>query len=481
MSSSLPLRVFIASPGDASAERDSIRRCVERFNDESSAKLGVRYEPVGYESVRGTARRPQAAINELIHESHFLVAVFRGSWGSEPGSPWGYTSGTEEELFTALFDLASDARPMRDVWLAFMASSDVEPQVEALRQQIVDRHALYFEACSGEDELVGRLADRLRDWVSYDHKETRRVSLVPSSGIDLLGAARMRGDGEKLVELGYPEQGLSKLKEAARVGGPDEKLAYARYLGRSGRFTEAHAAVAEAIGHFVHGAGDARSAAAAEAYAADATLWRREHELVRAASILQHALELLQGADLESRVVRARMYDDLGLAQQAQVKLEQARDSFQAAHEIRMEIDDPVLIAQSEVNLARISSALGQEAVAQELAETAMSRLEGTPPTSLHANACVLLAEQRLRAGMVGDAEESAREAVALNGQFGNDFGSAVSNFVLAQVLHLKGDRTGAVASAQESVRINEVMRNTQGLERAKRLLDQVLEGGDPS
>ena len=58
---------------------------------------GVTYEVVGWERVRGTARRPQEAINELIAESHFLVALFKESWGSEPGSPWGYTSGTEEE------------------------------------------------------------------------------------------------------------------------------------------------------------------------------------------------------------------------------------------------------------------------------------------------------------------------------------------------------------------------------------------------
>lgn len=91
-----------------------------------------KFEVVGWESVRGTARRPQEAINELIHECHYLVALFKKSWGSEPGSPWGYTSGTEEELFTGLLDLGQDDRPMRDVWVAFISDPDPAPQIGAL-------------------------------------------------------------------------------------------------------------------------------------------------------------------------------------------------------------------------------------------------------------------------------------------------------------------------------------------------------------
>jgi len=65
------------------------------------------YEVVGWDRVRGTARRSQEAINELISESHFVLTLFKSFWESEPGSPWGYTSSTEEELFTGLLDSAS--------------------------------------------------------------------------------------------------------------------------------------------------------------------------------------------------------------------------------------------------------------------------------------------------------------------------------------------------------------------------------------
>ena len=99
MADALPLRIFLASPGDLAKEREVVRACVDEHRARRKGVSDVAYEVVGWERVRGTARRPQEAINELIGESHFLIALFKGSWGSEPGSPWGYTSGTEEELF----------------------------------------------------------------------------------------------------------------------------------------------------------------------------------------------------------------------------------------------------------------------------------------------------------------------------------------------------------------------------------------------
>jgi integrase len=102
MTDALPLRIFLASPGDIADEREVVRLCVDEHRERGKDQSSVAYEVVGWERVRGTARRPQEAINELISESHFLIVLFKGSWGSEPGSPWGYSSGTEEELFTGL-------------------------------------------------------------------------------------------------------------------------------------------------------------------------------------------------------------------------------------------------------------------------------------------------------------------------------------------------------------------------------------------
>ena len=153
MVDALPLRIFQASPGDLRDEREVVRACVDEYNTRRRGGSNVTYEVVGWERVRGTARRPQEAINELIAESHFLVALFKKSWGSEPGSPWGYTSGTEEELFTGLLELGRAEQPMRDVWVAFLDHPSPADQIVNLRQQMSRRHSMMYESIADIREL----------------------------------------------------------------------------------------------------------------------------------------------------------------------------------------------------------------------------------------------------------------------------------------------------------------------------------------
>lgn len=79
MANALPLRIFLAAPGDLEDHRAAVRTCVDEHNVRHAAVDDLVYEVVGWERVRGTARRPQEAINELIGESHFLVVLFMGS------------------------------------------------------------------------------------------------------------------------------------------------------------------------------------------------------------------------------------------------------------------------------------------------------------------------------------------------------------------------------------------------------------------
>jgi integrase/recombinase XerD len=153
MVDALPLRIFLASPCDLGDERDVVRVCVDEHNARGMGESHATYEVIGWERVRGTARRPQEAINELISESHFLVALFKASWGSEPGSPWGYTSGTEEELFTGLLELGQAEQPMRDVWVAFLDHPSPADQIAKLRRRMSTHHSMMYESIADIREL----------------------------------------------------------------------------------------------------------------------------------------------------------------------------------------------------------------------------------------------------------------------------------------------------------------------------------------
>ena len=255
VTNALPLRIFLVSPGDVGDEREVVRVCVEEHNARRRGETNVTYEVVGWERVRGTARRPQEAINELIAESHFLIALFKGSWGSEPGSPWGYTSGTEEELFTGLLELGRAERPMRDVWVAFLDHPAPAEQIVNLRDQMSRRHSMMYETIAEIRDLKEKLTDRLETWEALaGSKVVQHIDLLPSSGKDVLRSANLRLRGEKLVDLGQAEAGRTALKEAAVLGGPAEHLAYARFLARHGDLDEAYASTQRAIDYFTNGA-----------------------------------------------------------------------------------------------------------------------------------------------------------------------------------------------------------------------------------
>jgi len=313
MVDALPLRIFLASPGDLEEERKAVRATVDEYNARRKGDSNVTFEVVGWDRVRGTARRSQEAINELISESHFVVTLFKSSWGSEPGSPWGYTSGTEEELFTGLLELGQAEQPMRDVWVAFIDHPSPDGKIVALRQQMSRQHSMMYESIADSRDLKEKLAERLESWEAVARsKVPRHVDLLPSSGKEVLRAANLRLRGEKLVVLGQAEAGRDALKEAAALGGPVEQLAYARFQARHGDLSGAYDSTQQAIDHFSSGTSHLYSPLAAEAFAAQAGVLRRQGRDVDAIGRLEQALTLLDEYDATAQNVRCRILDELG-------------------------------------------------------------------------------------------------------------------------------------------------------------------------
>jgi hypothetical protein len=92
------LKVMIASPGDVSAERQTIRDVLTEWNHIHSEDRGLVLMPIGWETHSSPTMgdRPQAIINkQILSNCDLLVAVF---W-TRIGSPTGVAvSGTVEEI-----------------------------------------------------------------------------------------------------------------------------------------------------------------------------------------------------------------------------------------------------------------------------------------------------------------------------------------------------------------------------------------------
>jgi tetratricopeptide (TPR) repeat protein len=475
MPDALPLRIFLASPYDLVDERAVVLSSVEEHRLARSETTNVTFEVVGGRRVRGTARRPQEAIDELIAESHLLVAIFKKSWGSEPGSPWGFSSGTEEELFTGLLELGRSDQPMRDVWVAFVDDPDPDPRISALRQQMEDRNSMLYESVTDLIDLRMKLDGRLEGWESSAAvKVPRYVDLLPSSGVDVLQAARLRLNGEKLVELGQPAVGQAMLKSAAEIGGPAEHLAYSRVLARQGDLASALSSAETAVGFFTGDQALLYSPQAAEAFAAQAGILRRLGRHVEASDRLEHALTLVPGQTIDSVKVRGRILDELGLAYQKAGDRELARARFTDGLALRQAHGAAPETAQSLVNLARLEVSEGDLDAASRLAEEAEALLRGTPPTALHANSELLLAQCRLRQHRSIEGLPHASRALSLNRQFSNRTGEARSLLLLAQCNRAAGRLADASRCATELLEVSRANSNLEGESRAEWLLLQL-------
>lgn len=474
MADALPLRIFLATPGDVEEERAVVRSCVEDHRARRAGESDVTYEVIEWDRVRGTARRAQEAIDELIAESHFMVVLFKGVWGSEPGSPWGYTSGTEEELFTGLLELGQPEQPIRDVWVGFIDTPNPDEQIVKLRQQIVDRHSVMFESIRDLRDLQEKLADRLDSWEALaGYKIPRHVDLLPSSGKDVLRAGNLRIRGEKLVDLGQPEAGRKALEEAAASGGPAELLALAKFLRRHGDLDGAYAATQRAIEYILEG-GPIYSALAADAFSAQARLLSAQGHHNEAIGRLEHALTLVVANDPYTQAVRCRILDDLGLAHQKMGDLSGARRNFEAALQVRRDSERDMDICQSLINLARLAVADGELATAALHADEVNAMLRGTPPSGVHANAEALVAQVRLRQNRAEEGIPHAERALALNRQIGNRRGEAISLLVLAQCCREAGRRGQAEEHARTCLEVNHSMGDEKGAEKAQWLLDNL-------
>jgi tetratricopeptide (TPR) repeat protein len=470
----LPLRIFLATPGDLEDERAAVRTCVDEHNARRDGEGGVAYEVVEWDRMRGTARRAQEAINELIAESHFMIVLFKRSWGSAPGSPWGYTSGTEEELFTGLLQLGQAEQPMRDLWVGFASDPAPDDRIVKLRQQIIDGHSVMFESIGGLRDLKERVTDRLKSWEDLSGtKIPRHVDLLPSSGKEVLRAANLRLRGEKLIDLGQTEAGRASLKEAGILGGPVEQLAYARFLRRSGDLDSAYAETQKAIDSFADG-GLLYSTLAADAFSAQARVLSSQGRTREAIGRLETALTLMVEKDAYARAVRCRIYDDLGLAYRKLDDLPSARRSFESALQVRRESQHDKEVCQSLINLARLEVAADHLATATEHAEEVITTLRETPPSGVRANAEVLMAQVRLRQGHPEEGIPHAEWALAMNRQMSNRHGEAISLLVLAQCCRETGRRTDAEEHARACLALNESMGDTRGAERAQWLLDHL-------
>ena len=101
--------IFIASPGDLSAERGLFPDVIERVNRIKAKSKGILLEAVGWEDTLPGKGRPQEKINEDVKRGDLIIMLLWKRWGSATGE---YSSGFEEEYEIACVN-------NKQIWLYF--------------------------------------------------------------------------------------------------------------------------------------------------------------------------------------------------------------------------------------------------------------------------------------------------------------------------------------------------------------------------
>ena len=162
-------RIFVASPGGLERERSIIREQIARFNESRMHELGCVFSAHGWESVPGSMRRPQGAINEDIEQCDYMILMLSNRWGTIPAVDARFTSGTEEEYYIAREHISDSNRPMADILVLFKGISDEQlrdpgdqlRKVLTFRKKLDEERELFYKTFDDEEGLRFEVTIRL--------------------------------------------------------------------------------------------------------------------------------------------------------------------------------------------------------------------------------------------------------------------------------------------------------------------------------
>lgn len=199
----IELPIFIASPGDASAERAAIETVIHS-RARRAAKHGVFLHPVMWEKdARPTLDRPQASINKLLKKCELFVVIFREGIGSAASSTSDET-GSEEELRVAM-DLVN-AGQADDIFLYYRAQITQGATSTPLRAKLEALFAsrrIFASAYADDRRLAELFEGHLDLWLDTWEKIRDIVESTLTTSAPATPGPSFRGE-DRLVELAAP-------------------------------------------------------------------------------------------------------------------------------------------------------------------------------------------------------------------------------------------------------------------------------------
>lgn len=214
------IKVFLASPGDLTEERQAAKRIVDEENANHANAQGYHIELVGWEDTVAQHGRAQEIINRDLDQCSFFVGALWKRWGTPPG-PKGsiYSSGFEEEYRRSEDRRNNSGKPMISMLFKNISTSDkadIGPQLEKVlefKREFTEGYRGAFQTFEEIREFEGRfraiLALFLRtqqeeDSIDVSEEKSKTPSAQKNRGSDRLDTSKTlfeEGPRSFLIEL----------------------------------------------------------------------------------------------------------------------------------------------------------------------------------------------------------------------------------------------------------------------------------------
>jgi tetratricopeptide (TPR) repeat protein len=477
------IRVFIASPGDLSVERQSFRKTVEMLNQGFGDGAGVEFVPLGWEDTLSTVgRRSQSVINRDIDTCDVFILTLHRRWGQEaPDSE--YSSYTEEEFHRALDRFRKSTQPeifvfFKKVDAASMA--DPGPQLSKVlefRRSLEESHEVLYRLFEDENGFQEEIDRHLRAYARGEH-------LKPGGSSDKV-----------LLPLEYRKAVEEAKKAAQREGDRVEELAsflaeQAADLALSGRIEQARQSFARATEgtvnpeilrlavEFYYRTGELSTAEelvyriaalassdlswAAVAYSWRGLIYLQRGELDKAEETHRKALETDERLGHQQGM--ATCYGNLGVIYNTRGDLDRAEEMHRKALEIHERLGHQRGMARHYGNLGVIYKTRGDSDNAEEMLCKALEiheRLGHQQGVAADYGNLGVIYKSR---GDLEKAEEMHRKALEIHERLGDQEGIAIQYGNLGQIYERRGELDKAEEMCRKALEINERLGRQAGM-----------------
>ncbi|MFH1980854.1 MAG: tetratricopeptide repeat protein [Pseudomonadota bacterium] len=495
------IAVFIASPGDLTAERQQFRDAIRQLNVGFADGANVEFEAMGWEdTLATTGRRNQSVINAEIDRCDVFFLVMHRRWGQASPDAKPYSSYTEEEFHRALERWRETKRP--EIFVFFKRvdaaqEADAGPQLQKVlefRKHLEEtRHVLYRYFDNGEKSFLKEVDSHLRAFVKGELSEvntTCDIVILPIMAINEVNKAKEEAKRQaKLAEEANRKAETALLKieglqleaaeEAADLAGQGflEKargkfvrlfsdtvnirvlfLSY-EFFYRTGDFVSALGALERWIE--LSGA-DTKSPDTATAYGKLGNLYKTQGDLERAEAMFGKSLAIDEA--LGHKEGMATAYGNLGKLYKTRGDLVRAEAMFEKSLAIDEALGHKEGMARDFGNLGNLYKTLGDLARAEAMFEKSLAIDETLGHKEGMASDFGNLGILYKTRGDLARAEAMFEKSLAIEEVLGHKEGMATAYGNLGKLFKTRGDLARAEAMFEKSLAIDEALGCKEGM-----------------